>query len=178
MSPAIKRAMLHRITAAVGEDSSQHPHNPCRRDKVVEACAEWLASDQPPATQDVFAIPHAVRTAAAFRRSFWPFCMRGRRDKMLHWRPGHFVAAGGAPRRPAARRDTGTRTCATLKAPTAPNHNQHACPPDWLQHSVRCGAGRPSLSTGWLRAALVRPHGAAGGPADAPAGPILAERTG
>ena len=29
----------------------------------------------------IIAIPDAARATAAFRRSFWPFCMRGRRTK-------------------------------------------------------------------------------------------------
>ena len=41
----------------------------------------------------VIAIPDATRATAAVLRSFWRFCMRPRRDKMRHWRPGHFVSA-------------------------------------------------------------------------------------
>ena len=40
----------------------------------------------------VIAIPDATRATAAVLRSFGRFCMRPRRDKMRHWRPGHFVA--------------------------------------------------------------------------------------
>ena len=32
----------------------------------------------------IIAIRDAARATAAFRRSFWPFCMRGRRDNMRH----------------------------------------------------------------------------------------------
>ncbi len=49
----------------------------------------------------VIAVPQAVGTAARFRRSFWSFCMCGRRGTILpmilpiaHWHPavrGHFV---------------------------------------------------------------------------------------
>ena len=41
----------------------------------------------------VIAILAAVRRPPAAGGRARAFCMRGRRDTMLHWRPGHFVRA-------------------------------------------------------------------------------------
>ena len=81
--------------------SRQHPY-----ESVVLALGLTSYPPNPQAGAQhgaIIAIPTAVRRAMHFGGRARAFCMRGRRDWIRHWHPGHFVRLAAGGRGPRAR---------------------------------------------------------------------------